>query len=434
LAGQVPGVGETVERNIVRKILALALLGVLAAARPAPAQDTLSIVAVVNEDVISALDLAMRERMAILGSHLPDTPEIRARLARQVLRGLIDERLKTQEAKRVGVRVSDEEVNRQLTQIANDNKMSVDQFAAALKQSGVLIDTLRDQIRAEIGWVKTVQRRLRGNIQIGDEQIDEALAELRDNANQPEFLVSEIFLSVDQPTQEADIKQSADRLVEQIRGGAGFAAIARQFSQSSTAASGGDLGWVRTGQLDRAVDAVLPTLAKGQISDPIHINGGFEILYLRDERHGSTAPEGKVTLKQAFIPLSTNASQAQRDKANQQAQMVVDQAKSCDDMTRLARSIDPTTNVDLANVDYADLPPELKPIALEQPLQTPSKPLQLATGIGVYMVCQRNITSGGMPSRDQIAQRLLRERLEVMARGYLRDLRRSAFIDLRTNG
>jgi peptidyl-prolyl cis-trans isomerase SurA len=418
----------------VRKILALALLAVLAAARPAPAQDTLSIVAVVNDDVISGLDLAMREQMAILGSHLQDTPEIRARLARQVLRSLIDERLKTQEAKRVGVRVSDEEVNRQLTQIASDNKLTLEQFAAALKQAGVLIDTLRDQIRAEIGWVKVVQRRFRGSVQIGDEQIDEALADLRDNANQPEFLTSEIFLSVDQPTQEAEVKQSADRLVEQIRGGAGFAAIARQFSQASTAATGGDLGWVRIGQLDRAVDTVLPNLGKGQISDPIRTNGGFEIIYLRDERRGSAAPEGKVTMKQAFIPLRSGASQADRDKADQQAQMVVQQAKSCDDMTRLAHSIDPSTNVDLVNVDYGDLPTELKPIALDLPLNTPSQPLKLSTGIGVYMVCKRNITSGALPSRDEIAARLLRERLEIMARGYLRDLRRSAFIELRTNG
>jgi peptidyl-prolyl cis-trans isomerase SurA len=419
----------------VRKILALALLGLLAAARPAAAQDSLTIVAVVNEDVISALDLAMRERMAILGSHLQDTPEIRAKLARQVLRSLIDEQLKIQEAKRVGVKVSDEDVDRQLTQIANDNKMTLDQFASALKQSGVLIDSLRDQIRAELGWIKTVQRRLRGNVQIGDEQIDEALAEMRDNASQPEFLVSEIFLSVDQPSQEADVRQTADRLVEQIRGGAGFAAIARQFSQASTAATGGDLGWVRIGQLDRAVDAVLPTMTKGLISDPIRTNGGFEILYLRDQRHGGgTGPEGRVSLKQVFIPLSPKATQAQRDKANQQAEAVVEQAKSCDDMTRMAHDIDPSANVDLANVAYGDLPAVLKPIALDQPLQTPSKPLQLATGVGVYMVCTRDITEGGLPSRDQIAQRLLRERLEVLARGYLRDLRRSAFIELRTNG
>ena len=417
----------------MRKILAFVLLALfIAAPRAAPAQDSLRIAAVVNDDVISQLDLAVRERMVMNGSHLPDTPEARSRLAPQVLRGLIDERLKMQEAQRLGIKIPDRDVDQQIKVIAGENKMSPADFEAALQQNGILIDSLRTQIRAELAWVRVIQRRLRPSVTISDEQIDEAMAELKATANQPEYLLAEIFLSVDSPAQESEVRQSAERLVDQVHQGAGFSAVARQFSQSSTAAGGGDLGWVRLGQLDRALDAVLPTLKKGDISQPIRSLGGFHIIYLRDVRQGnSTATEGKVSMKQAFLPLPQKATQAQIDKAAAQAQHIVEAAKSCDDMVRLAREVMPDAHTDLDNVNYADLPPELKAIATDLPLNAPSKPLRLATGIGVYMVCQRDIASGGLPSREEVANRLLRERLEVMARGYLRDLRRAAFIDLR---
>src|SRR5262249_25039135 len=145
---------------------------------------------------------------------------------------------------------------------------------AALKQNGIPIDTFRQQIRAELGWIKVIARRIRPQVTISDDQIDEAMAEIKATANQPEYLLAEIFLSVDSPAQDAEVKQSAERLVQKLRTGAGSAAAARQVSQSSTAAGGGDLGWVRAGQLDRALEAALPNLKKGDISDPIRSNGG----------------------------------------------------------------------------------------------------------------------------------------------------------------
>ena len=400
----------------------------------AVAQDeSISIAAVVNDDVISRRDLQVRERMVISSSRLQDSPETRARLGPQVLRGLIDERLKLQEAQRLGIKVPATDVEEQIKAIAAENKMPLENFEAALAQNGIAIDALRTQIRAELSWVRVIQRRLRPQVTISDDQIDEAMAEIKANANQPEYLMAEIFLAVDSPTQEAEVKQNAERLVEQIHEGAGFSAVARQFSQSSTAAGGGDLGWVHQGQLDRALDAVLPTLKKGDVSAPIRSLGGFHILYLRDQRQSgaSSAPAGKVTMKQAFMTLPAKPTPAEIEKAGAQAQHIIDQAKTCDDMVRLAREATPNAHTDIDDVDYAQLPPELKQIATDQPLNTPSKPLRLATGIGVYMVCKRDLSSGGLPSREEVGTRLLRERLEVMARGYLRDLRRAAFIDLR---
>jgi len=396
-------------------------------------EGSISIAAVVNDDVISKRDLEVRERMVISSSRLQDSPETRARLGPQVLRGLIDERLKLQEAQRLGIKVPAGDVEQQIKAIAAENKMSPENFEAALAQSGITIEALRTQIRAELSWVRVIQRRLRPQVTISDDQIDEAVAEIKANANQPEYLLAEIFLAVDSPTQEAEVKQNAERLIDQIHQGAGFSAVARQFSQSSTAAGGGDLGWVHQGQLDRALDAVLPSLKKGDVSQPIRSLGGFHVLYLRDMRQSgaSSAPQGKVSMKQAFMTLPAKPTQAEIDKASALAQHIIDQAKSCDDMVRLAREATPNAHTDLDNVDYSDLPPELKQIATDQPLNTPSKALRLATGIGVYMVCKRDIASGGLPSREEVGTRLLRERLEVMARGYLRDLRRAAFIDLR---
>src|SRR5690348_7693549 len=127
----------------------------------APAQDSIRIVAVVNDDVISQRDLDVRERMVISSSHLQESPETRARLGPQVLRGLIDERLKLQEAQRLGIKVPANDVTQQIKTIADENKMSLENFEAALAQSGITMDSLRTQINAELSWVKVIQRRLR---------------------------------------------------------------------------------------------------------------------------------------------------------------------------------------------------------------------------------------------------------------------------------
>ena len=251
---------------------------------PVAAQESLRIAAVVNDDVITGLDLAVRTRMAILSSSLPDTPEMRNRVARQVLRAMIDERLMLQEAARQNVIVQQSEVDAELTKLAERNGVTLDQFGAYLAENGVLLDPLAEQVRATIAWSKLVARQLRPRAVITEEDVDEVLRQAEEAKNQPQRRVSEVFLAVDGPAEEEEVRRSAERLIEQIRSGVPFSAVASQFSDTATAAVGGDVGWVLPGQLAPEVEETLERMQDGDIAGPVRAAGGYYILQLRGQR------------------------------------------------------------------------------------------------------------------------------------------------------
>ena len=211
------------------------------ASPPEPAPD-MRIAAVVNDEVISVFDLVSRMRMIELSSNLPDTAETRQRIGAQVLRGLVDEKLQLQEAKRQNVVATDDELNTALGQIEKNNNMQSGQLNLLLKSRGIDRGSLVSQLTASIVWAKLVRRMAAQNTEITDEEIDAALKRLKEHAGEPQSHIAEIFLAVDNPTQDQEVRNLALKLIEQMKQGARFSAVAQQFSQSATAAVGGDMG------------------------------------------------------------------------------------------------------------------------------------------------------------------------------------------------
>ncbi len=248
------------------------------------AQDAFRPAAVVNDEIISVLDLAMRVRLAIVGAGVRDSQEVRRRLTPQVLRGLIDERLQMQEAERLDISISDDQVATALEQIAEQNKMSEGQFLSMLRNRGIIPTTLIDQIRAQIAWQTIVQRRLRPTIAISNEEVQEVADRLAVRQGSIERRVAEIFVAVESTAQEEEALANANRLLDQLRQGANFSGLARQFSQSATARLGGDRGWIQDGELPEPLNKALAQMGPGDVSAPIRTVSGFHILLLRDMR------------------------------------------------------------------------------------------------------------------------------------------------------
>ena len=281
----------------------------------AGAQDALRIVAVVNDEVISVYDLNMRLSLVILFGSLPDNLETRQRLAPQVLRVLIDEELKHQEASRLKVSVTDSEIERAIVRLEKLNGLEPGGLVAVLSRKRVKKMTLTNQIEADIGWRKLINVRFGRSVQISEEEIDRVMREIEKNKGKPEHLVSEIFLPFDRQKSEGETLALANRLVQQIKSGANFAALAQNFSKNSTAGRGGDLGWNMLGQLGGNLDATLVNLQPGQVSPPILALDGYYLLLLRDRRKarglaGAEAGSSIINLQQLFLPLDKNASPA----------------------------------------------------------------------------------------------------------------------------
>ena len=107
-------------------------------------------------------------------------------------------------------------------------------------------------------------------VEISDDEIEEATKRAREHAKEPQSRVAEIFLAVDNPAQDEEVKHMAERLTQQMKQGARFSAVARQFSQSPTAAVGGDMGWMRPDQLSAELGKEVAQLKVGELSRPIH--------------------------------------------------------------------------------------------------------------------------------------------------------------------
>ncbi|OFW83333.1 MAG: hypothetical protein A2018_02410 [Alphaproteobacteria bacterium GWF2_58_20] len=263
------------------QILALSLCIII----PARAQETLArIVATVNDRAITENDLENRTTLIMTASGIPASEETRTRLRPQVLRTLIDEELELRAAQKSGILLAQDDLDKAFEVVAMQNNLTADAFAAALADSGVKKGWIYKQLRAQLSWTRFVQRHIMSQIDVTDTDIAEALERLAASAGKPEWLVAEIFIPVENPEDDASAEALATRIFEELKKGASFPAMARQFSQSAGAAGGGDLGWLPQGQLDQTLENALIRMQPGHLSPPLRSLRGWHILLLRDVR------------------------------------------------------------------------------------------------------------------------------------------------------
>jgi peptidyl-prolyl cis-trans isomerase SurA len=408
----------------------LVLLACLVAV-PAIAQEN-RIAAVVNSDIVTDADVATQIKLVEVSSNIPDTPENEKRLAPQVLRALVDQKLELQEAKRLGITVPPSDIAKAMANIEQRNNMKEGALEAFLKDRGISNDAFVAQLTASLAFQRVVQARVAQDVQVSDDEVDEAMKRMQADVGKPQSRVAELFLAVDNPSLEDEERQLADRLIEQIKGGANFGAVAQQFSQSPSAAVGGDIGWVTPSELSPRLAEAVEKMNAGQMSYPIRTPAGFYILYLLDRRIFGTEDPAQVTLAldEVIFPVAPDATAEAKQAATDQAQRVSAEAKSCGEMAKLGAERAPQLSRQLPQVHASELGSELRAQIMALKVSEASKPLPLPDGIGVVMVCSRQ-GAPALPTREEVMDNIARERLDALSRRYLRDLRRNAFVDIR---
>lgn len=294
--------------------LLLASLACLAPTLASAQTPTQRIAAVVNDEVITSGDLIDRINLGIATSGLPNDDATRQRLAPQVLRSFIDEKLQLQEAKRLRIDVTDADMDQALQTIAQRNNTTVPVLLQFLSDRGLSPRALQDQLRAQIAWLKIVSRELRPKVVVTQEQIERALGRgTGDDAR--EIQLSEILLPVYDRNQEDQAITDAQGLVVSLRGGADFAAVARQVSAAATAENGGDLGWVPLSAIVPDVRDRIGALPVGQVSDPILSQAGVHIFLVRGQRTRTQGAGDRDSVRQQLEQqqLERQASRYLRD-------------------------------------------------------------------------------------------------------------------------
>ncbi|MEM9877799.1 MAG: peptidylprolyl isomerase [Pseudomonadota bacterium] len=412
-------------------VLAVLFLGPVA--NQAAAQFTEQVqraVAIVNEDVISDYDVSRRLTLVLASTGTELSEAELQQLRQQILTTLVDEKLQMQAAQENEIEVTSDIVERAFSSVAGNFNQEPSQFESYLKNSGTSRRALEEQIRAEIAWSQVIQRRLEPQISIGDEEIEEAIERLEASKGQFEYNVAEIFLNAT-PQNEVDVQFTAQQIVERVRQGGRFDAFARQFSEAPTAAVGGDLGWVMGDQLSRTIRDLVPNMQIGQMTNPIKAPSGYYIIVLKDRRRIlSVDPlDTQYELASLAWPLAENPIMADLDRAQRLAEGASRAGGSCSDIDTLKARFEAAEGNNLGSLRLRDLPPALQSALRPMEAGQTTEAIRFPGGYRVFIVCNLEEPVVQTPTPAAIENQLNQRRLSMMARRYLRDLRRDAIVE-----
>lgn len=398
------------------------------------------IVAVVNNDVITAYELDTRTKNIEQQLKRQNTPLPAAdALRKQVLERMIVDRAQLQLASDTGIRVDNLQLEQAVLRIAASNKMSLEEFKKSLAKDGLSFEQFKKELRNEIMLARLREREVENALVISDNEVDYFLSKQQTNANgSMEYHVAHILFrgSENMTTeQRVKLKQKAEQVVKRLQAGENFAKLAAAFSDSPDAIQGGDLGWRAPDRLPSAFVSVVEGLQPGGVSAILESPNGFHLVKLLEER-GMKAIPNKVTQTHArHILIKTNQLVAESE-ARHKLQLLRDRLQNGASFAELARLYSQDGSApkggDLGWLYPGDTVPEferamdeLKPGVVSQPITSPF-------GVHLIEVLERKELPVSEERKRNAARIAMRERkLEEAYDDWLRQLRDRTYVEYR---
>ena len=388
----------------------------------------------VNGTIITGTDVDQRVALIVAANEdVVPSPEELQRLRLQVFRNLIDETLQIQEAQAQEIAVETAEVDETYARLAAERfNRTVEEQDVYLRSIGSSPGSLKRQIEGEMSWDRLLRRNVAPYVNVSTSEVNELFERMQNSVGTEEYRIGEIYLSATPTTRQA-VAENARRIVEQLRQGGSFVAYARQFSEASTAAVGGDLGWIRLEQLQNPqLEQVARELAPGQLVGPVEIPGGFSILYLIDKRQIGVADprDAVVSLKQIAVEFPEWIGEEDARQRIASFTAAVRQIRGCGEADAAAASLG--AQVVGNDIAVRELPEVLQNMILQLNVGQSTQPYgDIAEGVRVLMLCGRDdpAPESAGPDREQIMAAMEDDRINKRAQRYLRDLRRDAVIE-----
>lgn len=406
---------------------------------PASAYDD-RIVAVVEDGVILESELNHKVRTIKRGLEQSDTtlpPD--SVLARQVLERMIVEKIQLQLAERSGIRVDDETLRMAVKQIAERNKISVDELRESLEAEGVSYADFLNQIRSEITVGRFRTNQVNSQVKVSDREVDHYL-EVQQKAGvnaDSEFLLGHILIATPQAAAPADVqkaKDKADSLLVELKGGKDFKQLALQSSDDEEALKGGDLGWRKLAQIPTLFAELVPTMREGDVQGPIRSPNGFHIIKLLGIKNGEQRTVTKTHVRHILIKPNETLSDAD---AEQKLRVLKERIANGENFAELARahSDDKGSAIkggDLGDVEPGALVPPFEEAMSKLGSNELSAPVQTQFGWHLIQVLDRKESSDNneamrAQARDAIFKRKVEEETEL----WMRRIRDEAYVEIR---
>lgn len=402
-------------------------------ATPSLAANPFDVVAVVEGEAITVHDVEARTNLILFTSGLPNTAETRAKMRNQIFNSLVDEALQRQEAKSEDVTVTEADIDRSVENIASQNKMTREEFEKKLKDNKIELSSMRSQLESRSLWTKVAKKKFSPLIKVSEAEIDDELATLKTKSTEDNYLLAEIFLPVDSPEEEDAAKQLSMKLLNDMRAGAPFSTLARQYSKSATAQSGGDMGWVATTQLSNALVTVISQITTGQVSPPIKTDEGYYLIMIRDKRKPASQMGGgdSMELYQMIFSAADPTKPEQMQTQLAFAEKARAQIKSCADAAIFAGANTVISHGNIGFVTLSELPPQIESALQNANINDTVGPVALNNRSALFTVCDKKVLEAQLPTRDQVSNKLKQEFISRRAQQYLLELRRSAIIDIK---
>ncbi|QDX27881.1 peptidylprolyl isomerase [Sphingomonas suaedae] len=388
--------------------------------------------AIVNGYVITRTDVEHRVNLFMALNQLKLTPEEQNQLRLQVLRLLTDETIQIQEAKAKDVSIPAEQIERSFAGIARRYNRSPDEMRTWLREIGSSERSFKRQIEGELAWQSLIRRTIGPFVNVGDEEVNAIIARLEAAKGTEEFQLREIYISAT-PERAGEVFQAMQQMIQQMQQGRPFEYFA-QFSEATTRAQGGDLGWVRAEMLPAPLAQAAQQMQVGQVAGPVEVPGGFSILYLVDKRQVLMADprDAQLSLRQITVKFPPGITPAQAQARVAEFAGVLKSTNGCGAVGEAAETLGAEV-VDNDSVRARDLPPQLQDIVLGLQIGQATPPFGSPTeGVRALVLCGRDeAQASNQPSPDAVRDEIEERRTNLRAQRLLRDLRRDAIIEYR---
>ncbi|WP_010299377.1 peptidylprolyl isomerase [Candidatus Odyssella thessalonicensis] len=385
------------------------------------------ILLIVNKDPITQHDLNQRIKLVTFSAggqvNVGETQKA------EILNSLVQERLQLQAAKLKKIEVSSKEVDSALTEMAKENKMTLEQLINLLRTNGISKETLASRMKAQIAWARYIRQQYAPVVFVSEAEAERALQKMSNDKITKEYLLSEISLIARDKSQEAQLATTASSLVADLKAGAKFEVLAQQLSKSTSAAKGGDLGWKSNAQVEPEIAAQLSKLAIGEVSAPIKVRDGYKIIKVRDIRHAEQRGHGEVEISftQAVFPITPDSSPEEIEALAPKIQEVM-ACKTPQDFSRKAADCSAAVQ-NTPHVSWANIPEQLRKLLKNVPSGKCAQPVMTPNGLIVTYVCDKREPKPIVHTKDDILSNLEQERFGRQAAREMQKLMSSAHIE-----
>ena len=407
----------------------------------ASAREIDSIVAIVNDDVITRVELerevdAITRQQRMQGLSLPPGDVLNSK----VLEHLITKRLQLQLASTNGIHVDDIMLNETLQNIARQNDMTLSQFHDRLQQDGFDFEHFRENMRDEIALRELRQRQVDNRITVTDQEIDDFINNQNATGGADmEYHIAHILVAVPEAASPEQIQQArarAEEILSKLHDGADFSQVAIEQSDGQQALKGGDLGWRSGAEIPSLFSDMVKTLAKDDISNLIRSPSGFHIIKLLDKRLGK--PHVVTQTKARHILIKPDALTSD-EEAQQKLLKLKKQIQEGADFEKLAREYSDDKGSASHGGDLGWVTPGTMVDEFEQAMDTLklggiSDPVKSRFGWHLIQVIdRRDIDDTDTFNRNEIRKQVFQRKVEDAYEIWLQRLRSEAYVEIRLN-